>query len=119
MVLEYLSLANIYLNSFFAQHITFISHVLAAVFLILSESTINYRVITPFMDIIEGSWIGKVFLFPTILGTAFFIAWATFSIYLYDLFFRWLLSRYSDYLTVTLIAAFFLTMYLTNIRYRD
>ncbi len=119
MVLEYLGLAFIYLNSFFAQHIVFISHVLAAVFLILSESTINYRLITPMMDWIENTFFGNIILLPNIFGTIFFIIWATFSIYLYEVLFRWILNKYQDYLSVFLLIAFVIITYIVNIRYRD
>jgi len=116
MVLEYIGLLGIYMNSFFAQHIIFISHVLAAIFLILSESTINYRIITPLMDWIESIFFGNWILVPNLVGTAFFIVWATFSIYLYEILFRWLLSKYQDYLTLFLGIAFVIVMYIVNIR---
>jgi hypothetical protein len=119
MVLEYLGLANIYLNSFFGQHVIFISHVLAAVFLILSESTINYRVIAPLMDMVENTFFGRWILVPNLFGTLFFIIWATFSIYIYEILFNWLLKEYQQALTGILIVCFFIIMYIVNIRYRD
>jgi len=119
MVLEYFGLINIYLNSFFGSHIVFISHVLAAVFLVLSESTINYRLITPIMDWVENVFFGNWILVPNLIGTALFIVWATFSIYVYEILFKWLLGRYQDYLTGILAVAFLFVMYIVNIRYRD
>ena len=119
MVLEYFGIANIYLNTFFTGHITFISHVLAAVFLLLSETSVNFRIIAPILDWIEGTFFGNLPLLPNLAATALFIIWATFSIFLYEMIIKYLLNRYIDSLTIILIVAFVGIAFAVNIKYRD
>ena len=116
---KYFALANLWMNGFFADHIIFVSHVLAAVFLILTEATINMRIIGPMLEGIEGMFFSKIPLVPTLIATAAFIIWATFSIFLYELLFKWILSRYQDHMTLVLVACFFIIMMGTGMKYRD
>lgn len=119
MVVEWLSIANLFLNDFFAKHIVFISHMLAAVFLILTENTINMRIITPMLEGMENMMFRQVPLLPNLITTAVFIVWATFSIYLYQILFEFLLSKYEDKLSLILLGAFLIITVMVNIRYRD
>ena len=119
MVLELLAAWNLVMNDFFGQHIILISHVLAAVFLILSEDTMNMRIITPILDAMEDKVFGSIPLIPNIVTTAIFIVWATFSIFLYQFLFTFILDKYEDSLTTALIISFFLIMFAVNFKYRD
>ena len=119
MVLEYFSIAYLLLNSFFAQHIVLISHMFAAVFLVLTEMTMNMRIITPILDGIESVFLGNIPLVPSAISALIFIAWATVSIYVYQIVFEWLLSRFESNLTLILFVMFALTTVGINIKYRD
>jgi hypothetical protein len=119
MVLEYFGLANIYLNNFFADHIGFISHTMAAIFLMFTEASVNYRVIGPLMDNIEDMFFSSFFLVPTIISTMFFILWAVASLFIYEVVFRWIFNRYHDYLTLIVIGCFIFIAWIFNMRYRD
>jgi len=119
MVLELLSMGNLILNEFFATHIIFISHVLAAVFLILTETTVNMRIIAPMLDMMENMFLGYIPFVPNLITTMMFIVWATFSIFVYQVLFEFLLNRYAGYLTLFLGIAFVLITLAVNFKYRD
>ena len=119
MVLEYLTIANLFLNSFFAEHIVFISHMLAAVFLVLTEMTVNMRIITPMLDGIENLFFGRIPLLPNLITAAFFIIWATVSLFVFQTVIQWMLTKYMDQLSVILIVVFFIVAVAINIKYRD
>src|SRR3989344_5435159 len=117
MVLEYFSIAYLLLNDFFASHIIIISHMFAAVFLVLTEMTMNMRIITPILDGIEGMILGNIPLLPSMISSLIFIIWATISIYVYQLAFQWLLNRYDNHLTLIILVMFILTTIGINIKY--
>ncbi|HIH39434.1 TPA: hypothetical protein HA219_01800 [Candidatus Woesearchaeota archaeon] len=119
MVLEYFSIAYLLLNNFFASHVVLISHMFAAVFLVLTEMTMNMRVITPILDGIEGIFLGNIPLLPSMISALIFIVWATVSIYVYQIAFQWLLNRYENHLTLIILVMFVLTTIGINIKYRD
>lgn len=119
MVLEYLSIAALFLNDFFAQHIIFISHVLAAVFLVITETTINMRIITPMLEAMQDMVWNKIPFMSNIITTIFFIIWATAALFIYQAVFKWLLVRYEDHLTFILGIVFVIVTIAVNIKYRD
>lgn len=119
MVLDLLLAVNLIMNNFFASHIVLISHVLAAVFLILTETTVNMRIIAPMLETMEGMFLGSIPLIPNLITTAMFIVWATLSIFVYEALFRFVLGKFSNYLTLFLIGAFFLIALAVNFKYRD
>ncbi|MEK6886721.1 MAG: hypothetical protein AABW88_02720 [Nanoarchaeota archaeon] len=119
MVLEYLTIVNLFLNDFFATHIVLISHMFAAVFLVLTEMTINMRVITPIIDGMEGMMLGNIPLLPSLITAFLFVIWATISIYIYQWLFEWVLKRYENQLTLLVIGIFLLVTLAINIKYRD
>ena len=119
MVLEYVTIGYLLLNDFLAQNIVIISHMFAAVFLVLTEMTINMRMITPILDGIEGMFLGNIPLLPSFISALIFIVWATVSIYVYQFAFQWLLSRYESNLTLIVLVMFVLTSIGINIKYRD
>ena len=119
MVLEIFSALNVIISSFLADHIVFISHMFAAVFLVLTETTMNMRVVTPMLDGLENMVIGNIPLVSSLIVAALFIVWATFSIYVYQFAFQWLFRRYENSLTLLIIGIFVLFTITINIKYRD
>ena len=119
MVFEFLLSLNLILNSFFAAHIIFISHMYAAVFLILTETTINMRIVTPMLDGMESMIIGNIPLLPNLITAVLFIVWATFSIYLYQIVFQFVLRRYESQIALAVFVIFILFTVAINIKYRD
>ncbi len=119
MVFQFISVINLALNGFLSQHITFISHVLAAVFLVLTETTMNMRVVTPLLDIMEGMMIGNIPILPNFITAALFIIWATVSIFVYQVIFKWALLKYQSQLGLILLTTFVLITIAVNIKYRD
>ena len=119
MVLEFLASWYAASNGFFLTHVNFVSHVMAAVFLVLSESTITYRLLSPIMDWIEDTVFPSTIVLPNFAATAFFITWATFSIVIYQFIFKFLLGKYQNHASLIVMAAFLLTGYMVNVKYRD
>lgn len=123
MVLEYLSYGLFWLNSnlnnFFGQHIVFISHMLAAVTLMLTETTLNRNFITPILDTIEERFLWNIPLLPSLVTAVVFIFWATFSIFLYDLLFRFIFERYPQHMTLILFVFLVFVMIGSNMKYRE
>ena len=119
MVLEYLGIAYLLMNDFFAGHIILISHMFGAVFLVLTETTINMRIITPILDWTEGMFLGNIPFVPSMISAVLFIIWATFSIYLYQVMFQWIFKIFEAHLTMVLLIIFILITVAMNIKYRD
>ncbi len=119
MVLEYISLANLFLNDFFAGHILFISYLIAAIFIVIFQPTIDYRIISPIMDYIERIFFSNIPLLPNVLSTIFFIAWTGISIYVYEWIANFFLTKYKDHLTILIPIVFVIVAVTINIRYRD
>jgi len=119
MVLEYLTIANIFLNGFFANHIILISHMFAAVFLVLTETTMNLRIVTPIIDSLEGMVLGGIPLLPSLVTAFLFMIWATVAIYVYQFAFQFVLRRYENQLTLMIVGIFILVTLAVNIKYRD
>jgi hypothetical protein len=119
MVLELIGVLFSSLDGFFINHIGFISHVLAAVFLVLTETTMNMRVVTPLLEIMEGMMIGNIPILPNFVTAALFIVWATISIFIYQAIVKWALLKYQAHITLILAAAFVLITIAVNIKYRD
>lgn len=118
-MIEYLSIAVLLLNDFFARHIVFISHILAAVFLVLTETTVNMRIVTPALEWMQDMILSKIPFVPNILTTVFFIIWVTLALFVYQAVFQWLLLKYEDHLTLILAVALVLVTIGINIKYRD
>lgn len=119
MVWEFISALVVIANNYLALHIPVISNIMAAVFLVLTETTMNLRVITPILDEMEGLLIGGMPLLPSFITASLFIAWASISIYVYQWIFRWALLKFQPYLLYILIGAFILITLAVNIKYRD
>jgi len=119
MVLEYFTIAALFLNAFFANHIVFISHMLAAVFLVITETTVNMRIITPMLETVQDMFLGRIPFIPNIITTLFFIMWATLSLFIYQTVFKLILTKYEDHMTLILFVVFVLITIAINIKYRD
>lgn len=119
MVVEWLSIANLFLNDFFARHIVFISHMFAAVFLVLTETLISGRMIVPLLETMQGMFLGKIPLLSDIITTLLFIIWATFSIYLYQMLFQFILAKYEDRVLLVILIMFIVVSIGMKIKYRD
>ena len=119
MVLEIFGALNVLINNFLGNHVVFISHMFAAVFLVLTETTMNMRIVTPMLDGLENMTIGNIPLVSSLITAAMFIIWATFSIYVYQFAFQWLFDRYDNHLTLLIIGIFLLFTVVINIKYRD
>ncbi len=119
MVLEYFSIAYLFLNSFFAEHVILISHMFGAVFLVLTETTINMRIVSPVLDWLESIFLGNIPFVPSMISALIFIVWATFSIFLYQVMFQWIFRIFEEHLTLVILVIFVLITVGMNMKYRD